>query len=61
MSVNVTGFDVELFVTTQFQIKSGRLVRRRDNFDVSGKRYKYFLNALSIRKVLCEEETYKKS
>ena len=46
---------------TQFQIKGGRSVRRRDIFDVSGKRYKYFLKALSTRKFLCEEETYKKS
>ena len=28
---------------TQFQIKGGRLVRRRDIFDVLGKRYKSFL------------------
>ena len=46
---------------TQFQIKGGRSVRRRDIFDVSGKSCKYFLKALSNRKFLCEEETYKKS
>ena len=45
---------------TQFQIKGGRSVHRRDIFDVSGKRYKSFLKTLSTRIFLCEEETYKK-
>ena len=39
-------FSNKIFVSchkTQFQIKGGRSVRRRDIFKVSGKRYKYFL------------------
>ena len=41
-------------------IKGERLVRRRNIFDVSGKRHKCPLNALSKRNFLCEKETYKK-
>ena len=46
---------------TQSKIKGGRSVRRKDIFDVLGKRYKLVLNALSNRNFLCDEETYKKS
>ena len=44
---------------TQFQIKGGRSVCRRDIFYVSGKRYKTILKTLSNRNYLSEEDTYK--
>ena len=44
---------------TQFQIKGGRSVRRRDIFDVSGKRCKYFLKALFNRKFLVRKKLTK--
>ena len=59
--LNICRINVLLFHMTQFQIKGGRSVLRRDIFDVSGKRCKYFLKALSNRKFFCEEEAYKKS
>ena len=49
-----------ILLRTQFQLKCGRSVHRRDIFDVSDKRYKSFLKTLSTRNFLCEEETYRK-